>query len=205
MKIEQKLIDNCADQTLTVLGKFIKPDHLERFKGRYKDSSQHILSDNISYCVDKFVQTELDSKTAGKRGLGRLTEGWPRLGAYFREQISSMDSKRLEELDSLITALVVKCYLFPIITADNAKTTPKIKEADKLYEKWVPRMYSFNLSSLEDWLGALFTATLESDFTNIKVFFKENDMNAGFWEKDKTDEILYGYSRVGFALRFAED
>lgn len=205
MKIEQKLIDNCADETFTVLGKFIKPDHLERFKGRYKDSSQHILPDSISYCVDKFVQTELDFKTAGKRGLGRLTEGWPRLGAYFREQLSNFNPEKLEELDRLLTVFIVKCYLFPIITADSVKNAPRIKIVDDLYEDWVPRMYSFDLSGLGDGLGALFTATLESDFMNVKAFFKENNMNAGFWEKDKTDEILYGYARVGFTLRFAED
>ena len=206
MKIEQKLIDNCVDETLTVLGKFIKPDHLKRFKDRYRDSSQHILLDNISYCIDKFVQTELDFKTAGERGLGRLTENWPRLGAYFRKQISNMDPKKLEELDSLLTVLIVKCYLFPIITADNVKNTPKVKGADELYEKWVPRMYSFDLSGLGDGLGALFTATLESDFTNVKVFLRENGMNTGFLEKFKTDMILeQGYTRVGFALRFAED
>jgi hypothetical protein len=202
MKLTSKDFENYAGEMLTTMGEYL--ESTDKFKEKFEQSKENISPERINYCLEKFLHAEFDYQTAGNRGLGRMTEHWPRLAGYFRGAFSKLSPEKNKELDSLITGLIAKCYIFLILISDKPMEQSKLKTGEQLYEKWIPQIYTFDLSGMGDNVGNLLFALIEKDHENIKNFFKQNGMTPGFFGGDKTDEILNGYIAAGIVLRVVE-
>ena len=87
----------------------------------------------INYCLEKFVDSELDYITQGERGIGRMTNNIPRLGGYFRKQISKLNNEEHEKLYLLIQELLIRGYLARILFVEEKLENAKFKNGELLF------------------------------------------------------------------------
>ncbi len=202
MNISNQYLEQSAEDTFSVMGKYLKTT--ESFRKSFAVSKSNISVDNINFCLEKFLFAEFDFKTSGSRGLGRLTEACPRLGAYFRGTLSKLDEKSIQELDTLITNLIIRSYLFPILTSSKLIKSSAL-QTSRLYEKWIPKIYVFSFDTLPEEFKNLLSVVIQNDYEAIENFFRENNMKPGFLAQDKISEILTGYIAAGLMLRACEE
>jgi len=202
MDITHQDLEKYAEEMLTTLGEY--SGSTDKFKEKFEQSKANISPERINYCLEKYLHAEFDYGTPGNRGLGRMSDYCPRLAAYFRSVFSKLSVERMRELDFLITALIVKCYLFPILISKKPMEPSKIKTGEQLFEKWIPQIYTFNLSEMSDEIWNLLFALIKKEWEGIKEFFRQNGMTPGFFGGDKTGEILNGYVGAGLVMRAME-
>lgn len=90
--------------------------------------------------VGRFIGSEFDVDTPGNRGIGRLSDSVPRLGGYFRRQMSP-------EIESVLGPLIeeiLACGFVIAVGVTHVKgdaDAPKIvrRELDEIFARWVPR------------------------------------------------------------------
>lgn len=187
MKITLEKIDKYVDQMLQFFEGDIET--INEYKEDYIKSKDKIEIDNIDYCINNYVNSELDYITPGVRGLGRASDFWPRLGGYYRKSISKLSQEKIKELNTLITNLITKSYLFEILISDNEKESSNVKSKEELYNKWIPEIYLFNLDAIpQDSRNFLFTLIRE-EFHSLEKFFIENNIKSGVFSSNKTKEI----------------
>lgn len=204
MKITNEYINKCFEEmSIVISGCFNNPEEVEISRGIYEKSKNNINIDIINFCLEKYLHSEFDYETSGDRGLGRMSDYCPRLGAYFRKPISKMNPEKINELDNLITNFIIKSYLFVIFTNLNPLESSDISN-ELFYEKWVPKIYVFDWGNLSEETTNLLFIIIQKDWEELKNFFKENDMKAGLFGQDKTDEILRGYAASGLMLKAAQ-
>lgn len=93
-------------------------------------------------CVETFVATELDTRTPGERGLGRVSTSPPRLGGAFRKQLSSPAARH--EFGTLIERLVFETYggtAGALQAFYETPTFPRVLPAERVFEVWVPSVH----------------------------------------------------------------
>jgi hypothetical protein len=91
----------------------------------------------IELCVERFIDSALDFRAPGNRGLGRLSEVVPRYGAYFRRYLCSMAVDELAQLRNLIRNPVLTGYLaVALLNDDEQVTEPKVQQAEEFYSSW---------------------------------------------------------------------
>jgi hypothetical protein len=206
MKITHKDLEKYTEELFIGIGNILSADNAAAIKKNFEDSYKNADPKNMSQCIEKFIQTELDYETHGNRGIGRLTDTMPRLGAYFRNSFSELDEVSQNELGILITKLIAKGYIF--IPMSNSKPKEKTLSftSDELYKEWIPQIYTFKLTVLSENVWNLLLTITEKDFENIKNFFNKHNMKGGgLFSKDKTDDILNSYLIAGVALYFIEN
>ena len=201
MEITQKYLDIYTDEIINEMKNSINKDNFDLFKKNFKENYDSIDLDKINYSMDRFVEAELDFMTDGNRGIGRLTENIPRLGAYFRDKLSILDKKGLGELENLIKRLIVKSYIFPATIMkqpENAKNlTP-----EELYNEWIPNIFTSNLKTLmSENSGNTLLSVIEKDVLLIRNFFRLHNMKGGgFLKINKIEFILDKYIVAGALL-----
>lgn len=203
MKINQQNLENYTKEMLSVLAGYYKS--IDNFKKNYENRKPNISIEKINYCLDKYINSEFDYITPGNRGLGRVSDYWPRLAAYFRNTFLKLPSEKNHELDSLITSLIIKSYLFFIIIADNKIKISEIKTGEQLYEKWIPKIYVFDLYNLGEEKGNLLFALIKTDYDKILNFFIENKMMTKTSNQEKIKEIINGYVVAGLVMIIVEE
>ena len=205
MKIIQQNLKECADEIFTQMSKIFSADKMDAFKKNFDKNNESISPDTINYSVEKFIQTELDFITLGDRDIGRLTETLPRLGAYFRNPLSNLEKTELNKLDTLITKLITKGYLFSAVINGQPKEKTLSFTDEELYREWIPKIFTFNLNVISDNAGNLLLAIAEKDLQQIKDYFHSHNMRGGgLFSKDKSEDILMHYIIAGVSLYYIE-
>ena len=176
---------------------FIEPKYAE-LKGTFNISA-------ISYCFENYINAELDFETPGVRGLGRMSTYIPRLGAYFKNQISRLSKEDLNELYEIIQDILLKGYLVHALGSGQKLEEGKIKDPQTLYKAWIPKIYSSGLDQLEEGFRNILSISVESAYRALLAFLQGHKMKGGgVFSKDKTDEIFIYYALAGFILRVVE-
>ena len=108
---------------------------------------QECFSPIIFECLTKYINSEMDFNTSGKRGLGRMTDEVPRFGGEFKDDLINLPKKNIDELSLLIyeTAISGYCAWVALVEVHKGVLEREIHDIDILYGKWVPLMYSPNL------------------------------------------------------------
>ncbi|NQV00296.1 MAG: hypothetical protein HQ538_06170 [Parcubacteria group bacterium] len=159
----------------------------------------------IKYSLDQYIRSELDFKTNGERGLGRLTDFTPRLGGYFREPMSKLSQIEIVELYNLIQDLMLRGYIFYALFMENEIRENITINSEDLYQRWVPGIYTSDSSEMKENVKNLFEACIYSAYNLLKKFLINHQMKGGgFFSKDKTDNIIYYYALAGWGLRLVE-
>lgn len=205
MNITHQDLKKYTDEIFTEMCNIFNPDKINIIKNNFDENYKDTTPEAMSQCIEKFTQAELDYVTLGNRGIGRLTETIPRLGSYFRNYFSKLDEIKQEELDTLITKLITKGYIFVPMFYGKPKEQTMSFTSDELYQEWIPKIYTFNLDVISDDAGKLLLAVTEKDINDIKNFFNQHNMKGGgLFSKDKTDDILNHYLIAGVSLYFIE-
>jgi len=159
----------------------------------------------INFCMHRYIQAELDSRTPGNRGLGRMTTGIPRFAAYMRKHISILSEKDISELYRLIQDLMINGYLIHALFIENPIKKPSLSRGKTLYERWIPEIYVGNLSKMSRSVSDLFEVGPGPPFIRLQAFLDAHNLKGGgFLSLDKTELITFYYPIAGFALRAAE-
>ena len=117
MHITHRHLEKYTEAMLTQICEVVGGNDLSPYRERFEEHKKEIPLASFQFCLVNFLQAEFDYKTSGSRGLGRISEEVPRLGAYFRNGISKLNSEEMKELDSRITMLIVKFLLcsYPLL------------------------------------------------------------------------------------------
>lgn len=160
-------------------------------------------SETISYCVDTYVDSELDFKTPGERGLGRVSDGVPRFGGYFRKSLSRLTKEEMKELELLLKKTIYIGYIVHVGWMDNTSSSINV-ERNQLFAKWIPRIYNSNMESIPETQNILYSLSGNS-LNQISDFIKKKNLkNDKIFGTNKTNMILGCYPIVGYVLRFTE-
>lgn len=93
--------------------------------------------------VTRFVRAELDTETAGERGIGRTSTTPPRLGGAFRDPLRSPDARRV--FGRLSERLVVAGWTAQAANQQNFAEGPFVfreRETEAIWLRWVPGIYA---------------------------------------------------------------
>ncbi|GEM_PF-5726194 len=196
LHVQKSLLDQIVDD----------PKTCERIKKHSEQINRVLSSANINYCLNLYIDAELDYETAGNRGLGRVTEAVPRLGAFFRRHISKLSTA---DLESLRIGMRVQCLLgymtHVIFLEDEIIADASSLYADELYKEWVPTIYSNIFSELPESAGPVFAMCSEPGTDVLNKFFHDHGMKAGWFQsKNLINGILGYYFIAGLCLRKAE-
>ncbi len=156
----------------------------------------------IEHCLDRFVRAELDTSTPGQRGIGRVSLSPPRLGGYFRRQLSRLSERDLSELGDLMRCLLFRGYLIRALTEKTFDPTTGQVEGERLFDQWITRIYATNFAK-----GVLVRIYYfgENPLTRLKEFLvSKNAVGGGIFSKDKSEAIILWYLLAGFLLRQEE-
>lgn len=159
--------------------------------------------DLLSYSINKYIDAELDFKSDGKRGLGRMTDYIPRLGAYFRKNITPMNQFERFELRCLLQQLIIGSYFARALYVGNISLLESTISKQDLYRKWIPGIYT--QGGTEKSFLLILSKAVESAYDSLLEFFHLHQMKGGgFLRQDKTKTILYAYMIAGAWLRECE-
>lgn len=174
---------------------------------KFEQLKEYYDHKKINYCLDKYINAELDFVTPGNRGLGRLTEFIPRFGAYFREALLKASTEDLTELYDTIREVMLGAYLCRVLFVEEPVSQPAISSGEDLFEKWIPGVYSSSSSYSEmdeNLLEALMICT-DSAFEKLKILTDALEVKSGESRSaDWVDIITYHYAIAGFGLRAVE-
>jgi len=182
---------------------------IEHFESWINDEKR-IISISALKCARRFIQAELDTQTPGNRGIGRLTDNFPRFGARYRKLFLTMDSTVLSEMELLFTRLILCGYLFAEyifkLKSDIELTrNPSMRNSDLLFTQWVPLIYSeegipaFD-NKMKDKLYVALKGSWKSASSIIVVEFMKK-----LFEKDEYIFLaLDSYFNAGILLRIVE-
>lgn len=159
----------------------------------------------VGFCFAKYISAELDFRTPGDRGLGRVSTEIPRLGAYFRKPMSRLSQSQLGELYGIIQDLMLRGYLTRAFLAEAPPKQSVVTTPSELYETWLAGFYSSDPSQMGPNLRAMLAAVTDSAFAALNAFFNGHGMRGGgLFREDKTGLITLYYPLGGFAVRTFE-
>jgi len=182
-----------------------EPGMIDKIDPLYNKFRERFNTEAVGFCVEKYVVSELDFETAGDRGLGRMSGDIPRLGAYFRKQMSKLSEKELCDLYLVIQDLMLRGYLARALLLEGSPKQSRLTEGPELYEAWLPGFYSSDLSQMGPNLRTAIEVVTDSAFAKLTKFLEENGMRGGgFMSKDKTELICMYYPLAGFGIRAVE-
>lgn len=181
---------------------------LEICKQAGRDNEDKIMYDNfrktlnlsaISFCVEKFVNAEIDFVTEGERGLGRMSDYTPRLGALYRINFKKLTNHELSKIYYLLQDIILRAYLIRPILVERPLATVRISSESELYEKWIPLIYSSEPHLTNSVLNAI-EACVGGACEAMEKYFKDT----GMLSNNKLDDILHHYIIAGYYMRLIE-
>lgn len=159
----------------------------------------------IGYSLHNFIKAELDFKTPGVRGIGRLSEQVPRFGGYYSKQLSQIDQDIIDVLYNLIQNLMLRSYLTGVLMLSDELEEATVTNDRELFEKWIPNIYVTPFNALGSGLQKGLLAFCGSSVDKILNFLETNKIKRkSLLRRDKIDEIISYYIVAGCGLRITE-
>ena len=186
---------------------------LEALETGYRKLMSEFNSEAITYCLEKYIEAELDYTTPGNRGIGRMTANIPRLGAYFIKPLSKLSIQELNKLGFLIQDLCIRGYLNSAIYVKWPANNVKLSDKDLLFREWIPLIYVTNPYGFSPELWDIMKVDITFTIIEIHDFLRKHGIEgdslfkrAGrFLSGDKINGILEYYAIAGYSLRAVEE
>jgi hypothetical protein len=161
----------------------------------------------LDSCVTPFVDAEMDFRTSGERGLGRTSVFVPRFGGHFRKRMSKLDSVQLTRIRTGVVRCVISGYLAYAIFYEVVESV--VTDAEQLYEKWIPLIYSVDLNELGEGTDDYFLGASTRSLSALKAVVSDLELEKGGFlasakDPNRTDLIMSYYPAAGFLLRHTE-
>ena len=195
------------DSIISELEEYLERNTFELILDHYNTSLKDNLSPSaVVYCIKNFVDAEMDCWADGTRGLGRMTEYFPRLGGYFRKGMQRFSAEETKNLYEKLFFLILRSYLITMLLIKNKEGATGISNEDAtlLYKKWIPKIYSFSLDTLNAGTEELIMDITANSVNDIFNFIKKNDLHKNPLNDEKSLLIVQGYMIAGIALAFVK-
>jgi hypothetical protein len=118
---------------------------LENIKNKMRDwfcDPGRTVTVQASKSILTFSDAELDFLTPSNRGLGRVGEKMPRLGARHRLLVSQMDTAASRRLHKLVQGHILCGYIFSEYRYSLSRAKDPPLADGRLYRMWIPTIYS---------------------------------------------------------------
>lgn len=119
---------------------------LKQHVATWFSSSNRKLNQASKYCIDRFVSSEIDFKTPGDRGPGRMTSFPPRFGGKYGNLLERIDSNLRSSIADAFANHILCGYFFcehllecragRLIGRDRFPDGP-----EGVFNRWVPTIY----------------------------------------------------------------
>jgi hypothetical protein len=191
---------------LEVSGQDQRPEWSTELEPQLDEVRRAFSGEAIDYCLDRFIQAELDFESPGQRGLGRISEVVPRYGAHYRKHLRRLDTAQLDAVDALIRTQILSGYLAFVLPRESPVEAADVQNGENLFRQWIPHIYSSSLANAADEESRTLLAVLGSDAmqNHLQFLGKHGMKGGGFLSSDKTELILFHYHLAGFGLRIVE-
>lgn len=186
----------------------IKKILLENDQSQFDMKVQSLISKQTfaipKYCIDKFLSSEMDQKSAGLRGVGRINDEIPRFGGYFRNELNQLYTDEILEIKRRFEEIIYIGYLIHLFHCEEALKPEAYHDKYKLYQMWIMYLIGFNQNAFKEVITLIQLASKETT-EKIKRQMENHDLNKFSNAKDEIlDNTLLYYGIVGFALRRRE-
>ncbi len=203
----EELTPERADASVSAMREALRdePELSEQLGLWDKELRSHFNVVAVGFCFSKYISSELDFRTPGDRGLGRISTEIPRLGAYFRKPMSRLSQSELRDLHGIMQDLMLRGYLTRALLVEAPPKQPVLTTAPELYETWLAGFYSSDPSQMGLNLRAVLASVTDSAFATLNGFFGGHGMRGGgLFREDKTGLISMYYPLGGFGVRTIE-
>jgi hypothetical protein len=102
-------------------------------------------------CIDRFIESELDTVNQDTCGLGRKDDTYPRLAPYIEANLTEFTSENMFAFKLLLFDLVKSGYDFMVLmecTGGKGLKTPRLTTFEQLFLKWANSVYEFDFDTL---------------------------------------------------------
>lgn len=182
------------------------PETILRSRQQFDNVNQDFNFDAINYCLRRYVESELDLSTAGKRGMGRASPMVPRLAAYLRRGVASLGQAELIHLATLIRDDILRGYLSNFVLGPPQVSKAKNKKPTELFDEWMPLIYVTRLRELPEHSKRMLLICTDTSMERILGYLASKRISGGgLLRGDRTREILVYYSLGGRGLRLVEE
>jgi hypothetical protein len=109
------------------------------------DNAQHLLTvyrkcsevARHERCISRLVQSELDTTTPGRRGLGRMSEQPARFGGLYRSRLKQhMHEDFARSFEDLCVAGIGAAFAYDALIADSPSELRQ-RPPEAMFERWV--------------------------------------------------------------------
>lgn len=161
--------------------------------------------EGLNFCFENYINSELDFQTPGERGLGRMSSEIPRLGGYFRKQMSRISQQEHSELYRTIQDLMLRGYLMRVLLMESPPKCAVLADGTQIFETWIAGFYVSDPMGMGEDLRNAMAALTNSAFTMLMKFYEDHGMRGGgFMSKDKAALISAHYPPAGYVIRAVE-
>jgi hypothetical protein len=170
---------------------------------KFDQSKPNFDGIKIGYCINRFVEAELDFETKGDRGIGRISSNPPRFGAYSRKQLSNVSKSDLESLRENLIEVMLSAYLVGLMF--DEKEVPVEAESEVLFDRWIPNIYVTPFDMLGENLQSALLLFCETPYKHLLDIIDRLNLNPKrFLKKDYIHTIFSFYLVAGWGLRHIE-
>jgi len=127
-------------QVLTTAGTLPLANHIAEVK-RYYDQRNRSLCDAAAYCVERFVDAELDYCSPGLRGLGRMSEHVPRFAAKHRDAFTRLSASDIRKFRHAMSIHILCAHLYLDLICNLPPFDQTALTNNGLFQAWVTRIY----------------------------------------------------------------
>lgn len=179
-QVFNEMMDNIEDGNLKTM-----------LKSKFEMFKKEFNGELIEYSFRIFITAELDFRTSGDRGLGRVSEQIPRFGGYYRKQLSRIGQGKIIELYNLIHKIMLRAYLTGVLMLSEDLEKAAITNEQELFERWIPNIYVTPFNSLGSGLQNALLAFCGSSVEGFLSFLEMNQIKRkGFLKREKINEII---------------
>ncbi|MHB8924055.1 MAG: hypothetical protein ACYC5I_02025 [Coriobacteriia bacterium] len=178
----------------------MKTEDQEYVATRYPQILDGFNYEALDHCLRQYIWAELDHKTPGVRGLGRVSTDTPRFAAYYRTQVGRLDANEQAFLYHAIQDIILTSYMTYALLADAPISLRTYATGDDLFRRWLPLVYSSAGRPKPGVLETLGVVT-EGDYERLLQFMQDRHMEID----QMTGKILYYYCVAGVNLRRVEN
>lgn len=172
-----------------------------------KDSKRW-LAPYVCASADRFVGSEMDWKTDGARGFGRVTEAVPRLAGWQRGGFSHLRNAEAEIIMKKVAEILLRGYGVNLLMEGVIRKQiyePQVVSEEQFWEKWVPLLYGspMAIEALAPFKPVIQHIT-EQETEAVKLALANVGVRIGFMARPRLWAIVNGYLESGVLLRQLE-
>ena len=173
------------------------PELQRTARKRFADLCQSFRPETISYCVDGFIFSELDTRSKERKGVGRMSDLVPRFAGVYGEQLLRLPQRTLQAIGEMIKDVVVCGYVQKTMLLSE-DCTPLYASGEELYDVWMPQIYL-----VDDPIAQLaLRDSCSKRIETVMAFMEENGLPTQ--RDDDCFRIIAYYGLAGSMLRQCE-